>query len=131
MPLVVAVSPLSIFVTLIGPCVPAQVRTGRGSVTATICVPLTLIGCAAMPPMLTATGSLKPVPSIVTFVPPVAGPVSGPAAVICIFGTYRNPAASVVVVADVMLITFTATGPVIVPEPFGSVSRAVGAIAMI
>ena len=79
-----AESPLSTFVTMIGAVMFEHAVSKGADVMAITCVPDTLIGCAATPPIETAIGSLNPTPSIVTRVPPVDGPWVGPAAVICI-----------------------------------------------
>ena len=50
-------------------------------VTKMISVPLTETTCCPMPPRVTATGSSKPLPKMVTRVLPVKGPVPGPMAV--------------------------------------------------
>src|SRR6266542_2667599 len=79
-----AESPLSTFVTTIGPVMFAHAVSKGAEVMAITCVPETLIGCAATPPMTTAIGSLNPTTSIVTRVPPAVVPCVVPAAVICI-----------------------------------------------
>src|SRR5258706_3860158 len=71
-----ASSPLSVLVTTTGPLVPLH---GLASpvVRARTSVPLTLITWARMPAILTVSGSLNPVPSIRTCVPPIAVPITG------------------------------------------------------
>ena len=59
-PAAVAVSPVSRFVTLIGPVTLAQLVTSGVPVIATMRVPKTSTGCATMPPITTVTGSSKP-----------------------------------------------------------------------
>ena|SRR5207237_733433 len=78
-----AESPLSTFVTTMAALGGVQ-GIGVRPVMAMISVPLTLMGCATTPAMLTAIGSLNPTPSIDTRVPPNAEPPVGAAAVICI-----------------------------------------------
>src|SRR3954454_4165626 len=85
---------------------------GVRPVIAITSVPDTLITDAGMPANETAIGSTKPVPSILTFVPPNAEPVAGSAVVICILARYRNAAGATTDLPELTLRTFTSTGPV-------------------
>ena len=116
---------------MIGPLLALLHGEASLPVRARISVPVTLSTWASAPPMKTETGSLNPVPSILTSVPPSAEPRSGATVVICIFGMYRNPPDDVTDLPELPLSTLTSTGPVTVPVAFGFVSRAVGDMTMI
>src|SRR5437764_13619398 len=77
----VAESPLSTFVTMIGPVTSAQELIAMPLEMPTIWVPETLMTCAAMPARNTVTGDVNPVPSMTNRVPPGKGPCVGVMAV--------------------------------------------------
>src|SRR5215212_6878596 len=129
----VALSPFSTFVTVSEAAVSVQAPASAGVRINTV-VPETRITCASVGGLVlmsTCTGASKPTPSIVTSVPPTAGPTSGLTAVICIFATYRKSCGDDPRVFELMLTTVTGTGPVTVPDPFEFVERASGAMTMI
>src|SRR5216684_304644 len=108
----VAVSPLSVLVTTMGPITSAQLVRFTPVVLTMTSEPDTLMTCAAIPATTTASGSSNPLPSIRMRVPPVNGPSVGPTVVITILGVYRKPPESVTMVPELMFFTVTSTGPV-------------------
>jgi hypothetical protein len=95
--------------TLTAPAVPAGVTT-------LMLVAVLLTGIALLAPKLTEDAPAKPVPVMITVVPPAVGPLAG--AMLAMNGPYVNWSAALIGLVPPGAVTVTSTGP----EPAGDVA---------